>query len=143
MTSLKLEPHSADLHVGARLRFRRKMMNLSQTDLAEALGITFQQIQKYERGANRISASKIYEAACFLGVTVTFFFEGLGDPQIIAPANEVMQKLTMLPDGVELANKWPKIPAKIRHGLMAVIRSLQPEREGDIDNIADDMIVSH
>jgi transcriptional regulator with XRE-family HTH domain len=69
--------HPVDKHVGARLRLRRKVLEISQEKLAEALGITFQQVQKYERGGNRISASKLYAAARFLKTSPGWFFEGL------------------------------------------------------------------
>lgn len=72
-------PHPVDRHVGGRVRLRRKLLDRSQDALAEVLGLTFQQVQKYERGANRISASKLYEIAAALEVSVTFFFEGLED----------------------------------------------------------------
>lgn len=71
--------HPVDQHVGQRMRRARKDLGLSQTQLGDVLGITFQQVQKYERGANRVSASKLFEAARALGVTVSFFFEGLPD----------------------------------------------------------------
>lgn len=70
-------PDPIDLHVGARLRARRRDAGLSQDTLAEALSITFQQVQKYERGKNRISASKLFEASRALGVQPGWFFEGL------------------------------------------------------------------
>ncbi len=70
-------PDPIDLHVGARLRARRRDAGVSQEDLAGALSITFQQVQKYERGKNRISASKLFEASRFLGVRPGWFFEGL------------------------------------------------------------------
>lgn len=73
------EPNPVDLHVGERLRKRRKEVGLSQTDLGQSVGLTFQQIQKYERGSNRISASKIYEFAQFLDVPVSYFFTDLQD----------------------------------------------------------------
>jgi len=66
-----------DVHVGKMVRARRKALNMSQTELADALGLTFQQVQKYERGANRISASKLYETARTLKVEISAFFEGL------------------------------------------------------------------
>ena len=69
-------PHPVDVHVGARLRLRRIYLGFSQARLAKALGLTFQQIQKYERGANRISASKLFELAVLLDVPVGFFFDG-------------------------------------------------------------------
>ena len=68
-----------DLHVGAQVRARRVLLGLSQEKLAEGLGITFQQVQKYERGSNRISASRLYNMAQLLDVPITFFFEGVDD----------------------------------------------------------------
>lgn len=73
-------PHPIDIHVGRRVRSRRKQLGLSQERLAEALGLTFQQVQKYERGANRVSASKLYGIACELQVPIGYFYEGLDDP---------------------------------------------------------------
>jgi transcriptional regulator with XRE-family HTH domain len=67
-----------DQHVGARLRMRRTMLGMSQSQLGKTAGITFQQVQKYERGVNRVSASKLYRFASVLGVSVAFFFEGVG-----------------------------------------------------------------
>jgi len=69
--------HPVDRHVGSRVRMRRKLLGISQEKLAHALGVSFQQVQKYERGSNRISASKLYEIACALDVPVLFFFEDL------------------------------------------------------------------
>lgn len=81
------DKHPIDQHVGARVRFRRSMLGMSQERLAEALGITFQQVQKYERGLNRISASRLYEISRVLGVPITFFFDGAdGSTEIAAPA---------------------------------------------------------
>ena len=64
-----------DVHVGSRVRLRRTLLGLSQEKLGEAVGLTFQQIQKYERGANRIGASRMYDLAHVLDVPVAFFFE--------------------------------------------------------------------
>ena len=69
--------HAVDIHVGTRLKQRRVAMGMSQGELAEAVGITFQQVQKYERGANRMSASRLYEFANVLQTSVSHFFEGL------------------------------------------------------------------
>src|ERR671917_2598173 len=80
-------PNDVDVHVGSRMRQRRKMLNVSQEKLADALGLTFQQVQKYERGFNRISASKLFDAAHFLQAPITYFFEGLPPPSG-AEANE-------------------------------------------------------
>jgi len=67
--------HPVDIHVGARLRQRRHLVGLSQSKLSESVGLTFQQIQKYERGTNRISSSRLYEFAKVLAVPVSYFFD--------------------------------------------------------------------
>ncbi len=71
------QPHPIDQHVGNRVRLRRMMLGFSQDKLAQALGLTFQQVQKYERGANRVSASKLFEIARVLGVQISYFFQDL------------------------------------------------------------------
>jgi len=73
-------PNPIDIHVGQRLRLRRTLLGLSQEKLGEAIGITFQQLQKYERGANRISASRLFNLSQVLGVQVSYFFEDLPPP---------------------------------------------------------------
>jgi len=69
--------HPVDVHVGARIRQQRTLQGMSQTDLGAAVGITFQQVQKYENGSNRVSASRMWQFAQALGVPVASFFEGL------------------------------------------------------------------
>ena len=69
--------HPVDTHVGSRLRQRRALLGMSQTDLAKAVGLTFQQVQKYERGFNRISSSRLFEFSKVLDVPVTHFFDGM------------------------------------------------------------------
>lgn len=82
---MRATPHHVDVHVGRQLKLRRIALGLSQERLAERLGLTFQQIQKYERGANRLGASRLFEAARALDVEVGFFFEALGvDPGQLA-----------------------------------------------------------
>jgi transcriptional regulator with XRE-family HTH domain len=70
-------PDSVDVHVGSRLRVRRALLGLSQEKLAESIGLTFQQIQKYERGMNRISAGRLFQFSKILEVPVSYFFENL------------------------------------------------------------------
>jgi transcriptional regulator with XRE-family HTH domain len=77
-------PDPIDIHVGSRIRLRRNMLALSQEKLGEAIGLTFQQVQKYERGANRVGASRLHELSRVLDVPVSFFFDDL-DP-VRAPA---------------------------------------------------------
>ncbi len=82
MTSQRtIQNENIDVSVGRRLRERRTLLGLSQTELAESVGLTFQQIQKYERGANRISASRLYQFACLLDVSVDYFFDGIVDEE--------------------------------------------------------------
>jgi transcriptional regulator with XRE-family HTH domain len=78
-------PDPIDIHVGSRVRLRRNMLGLSQEKLGEAVGLTFQQVQKYERGANRIGASRLWELSEILDVTVQFFFDH-EDPVRAAPS---------------------------------------------------------
>ena len=75
----KKTPNPTDKHVGSRVRMRRMMLGMSQEKLGDALGLTFQQVQKYEKGTNRIGASRLQQIAHFLQVPVAFFFEGAPD----------------------------------------------------------------
>ncbi len=75
--------HPIDLHVGNRVRQRRRLIGMTQQGLAEAVNIRFQQIQKYESGTNRISASRLWELATALRVPVHYFYEGLGEPTVV------------------------------------------------------------
>ncbi len=79
-------PDPVDVHVGTRLRLRRTLIGMSQEQLAAALNITFQQVQKYERGTNRISASRLFQASRALGVPVAWFFEEMTDSAAAASA---------------------------------------------------------
>ena len=96
-------PNPIDVHVGQRVRLRRKQRGLSQGRLADALGLTFQQIQKYERGTNRVSASKLYGIAMVLGVPVGFFYEGLDDPS--SPVSQMVK-------GFQLAEGLPLVAGR-------------------------------
>jgi transcriptional regulator with XRE-family HTH domain len=78
-TVAKDGPHPIDVHVGSRVRRRRTLLGMNQTQLGEKLGITYQQILKYENGANRISASRLYQMTRILDVPVSFFFDGLDE----------------------------------------------------------------
>ncbi|OSQ50476.1 helix-turn-helix domain-containing protein [Thalassospira alkalitolerans] len=73
------KPNPVDIHVGARIRLRRTLLGMSQEKLGEAIGLTFQQVQKYERGANRVGASRLYDLARVLEVPVSFFFDDMPD----------------------------------------------------------------
>jgi transcriptional regulator with XRE-family HTH domain len=77
--------HPVDIHVGRRLRQRRSLLGLSQTALAKAIGLTFQQIQKYERGSNRIGSSRLFEFATVLDVPVSYFFDEMPSNALAGP----------------------------------------------------------
>ena len=81
----KKTPNPIDRHVGSRVRMRRMMISMSQEKLGERLGITFQQVQKYEKGTNRIGASRMHQIASILGVPVAFFYEGAPGGDATAP----------------------------------------------------------
>jgi transcriptional regulator with XRE-family HTH domain len=108
-------PDPIDVHVGARLRARRKLIGMSQEAVADALGLTFQQVQKYERGLNRLSASKLYRAAAALKVAPAYFFEGLPDVQGLsaeAPQDRDARILLETPEGAQLARRAARLTAK-------------------------------
>ena len=73
------EANPIDIHVGNRIKLRRRVLDLTQAEMAEILGITFQQIQKYEKGINRVSASRLWDFACVLGVDINFFYQDISD----------------------------------------------------------------
>jgi transcriptional regulator with XRE-family HTH domain len=77
--------HPTDVHVGGKMRMRRMALGMTQEKLGDAMGITFQQVQKYEKGANRIGASRLFEIAQILEVPVAYFFEGLDRCHAITP----------------------------------------------------------
>jgi transcriptional regulator with XRE-family HTH domain len=132
-------PNPIDVHVGLQVRLRRKSLKISQEKLAEALGLTFQQVQKYERGANRISASKLYEIARALRVSIAWFFEGLSDPtaepvdgEDEAEAPPFAHNFLMSQEGVDLANLFPRLPQRrVRRRLVELVRSLVEEGESE------------
>ena len=88
-------PNPIDVHVGQRIRQRRTLLGMSQEKLAEAIGLTFQQVQKYERGANRVGASRLYDLSRVLDVPVSFFFED------ISPGDEIVARPTGLAEAAE------------------------------------------
>jgi transcriptional regulator with XRE-family HTH domain len=134
-------PNPVDLHVGARIRLRRRMQGVSQEKLADALGLTFQQVQKYERGANRVSASKLYEIAAALRAPVAYFFDGLADPcaeddqaETARPSDEqTLHTFLMTAEGLELARLFPKVPrGRVRRRVLELLSAIVND-DGDED----------
>ena len=131
-------PNRVDLHVGMRIRLRRRTIGLSQERLAEALGLTFQQVQKYERGVNRVSASKLYEIARILRAPITSFVEGLAEPETLDRAvvrenggADFVYDLVMTQEGLELAALFPKVDRRHRRLLVEMARALSEASEVD------------
>ncbi|WP_443749465.1 helix-turn-helix domain-containing protein [Asticcacaulis solisilvae] len=126
-------PNPVDLHVGGRVRMRRKFLGISQEGLGDHLDLTFQQVQKYERGSNRISASKLYEIAAALKVPVAYFFEGYGERQAPEGFDESTSEQTvhgflMTTEGIELAEAFPRIRSgKHRRKILDLVRSLSED----------------
>lgn len=107
-------PNATDLHVGRRMRMRRLMLQMSQEVFATELGVTFQQVQKYEKGVNRVSASRLQQAANILQVPVQFFFEGLPKTETGSKGREdtsysLISDLLSSPDGIALAKGFMQI----------------------------------
>ena len=134
-------PNEVDVYVGSRLRQRRRLLNVSQEKLADALGLTFQQVQKYERGFNRISASKLFEAARFLQSPIDYFFEGLGRPEdggsgeaggASSASPPFMYGFLADPDGAELAQAFMKISRRRRRKMLVELaRELAAEEQAE------------
>jgi transcriptional regulator with XRE-family HTH domain len=131
-----MAPNLIDQHVGRRVRMRRKMLAMSQEKLGAALGLTFQQIQKYERGANRIGASRLQQMSHALQVPVEFFFEGA--PNALAPhsSNESALSMAQIDDFVSDSDGLRLIRAFMRIDSTALrrrIAMLVQEIVGDDD----------
>ena len=122
-------PNPVDVHVGSRVRMRRTLLGLSQEKLGEAIGLTFQQVQKYERGANRFSASRLFDLARILDVSVDYFFEDLDQP---APSSVPAESAeTFMPDPLtkretlELVRAYYRIrDPKVRQCLFATFKAI-------------------
>jgi len=135
MTRTAINP--IDKHVGNRLRMRRRMLDMSQTDLANALGLTFQQVQKYEKGRNRISASRLQQISQILQVSVPFFFEGAPAPFVIldadkgmtdAPSPAHVSDFVATSEGLDLAKAFMCIEDRsLRRAIVRLVEEIAPE----------------
>ncbi|MCU0911237.1 MAG: helix-turn-helix domain-containing protein [Rhodobacteraceae bacterium] len=115
-------PHPVDVHVGKRVRHRRWLAGMTQQQLAESVGIKFQQIQKYETGANRISASRLWDIGHALGVPVSYFFEGLD--QSAKAETSLPGDLLADKEALELVRSYYAIPEQQRRRLFDLARVL-------------------
>jgi len=128
----KKAPNPIDKHVGARVRMRRMMLSMSQEKLGDALGLTFQQVQKYEKGTNRIGASRLQQIAHILQVPVSFFFEGaphlpghhsagMGE----APSPAYVSDFLATSDGLSLTKAFMRIKSsKLRRRIVDLVEQI-------------------
>ena len=119
-------PHPTDVYVGQRIRLARKQKGTSQEALAQALGLTFQQIQKYERGANRVSASKLHECAKYFGVKMEFFFPPVEDEQKISDA--FITEFAADPEGYRIAVAFSKLAPNTRKPIADLVVGLSTSK---------------
>jgi transcriptional regulator with XRE-family HTH domain len=128
-------PNPTDVYVGGRVRLRRTLLGMSQEKLGEAIGLTFQQVQKYERGANRVGASRLYDLSRVLDVPVAFFFEdmpvpsegghGLAEPEATYESDPMLKRETL-----ELVRAYYKIAdPQVRRRLFELAKALGKSAE--------------
>jgi transcriptional regulator with XRE-family HTH domain len=137
MLVAKKAPNPIDKHVGSRVRMRRMMLGMSQEKLGDALGLTFQQVQKYEKGTNRIGASRVQQISQILQVPVAFFFEGAPDlqPQANgingihnAPSPAYVSDFLATSEGLALTKAFTRIKeAKLRRRIVDLVEEIAEE----------------
>jgi len=130
------QPNAFDVHIGKRIRTARILIGMSQERLGALLGVTFQQIQKYERGFNRIGAGRLYDVAAILNVPVGFFYQDL-DHTVVEPPRpaaepSAVKRFLASAEGLELALAFQRIKdAKVRRRILHLMRSLAAEPNGE------------
>ena len=127
-------PHPIDKHVGARVKLRRMILGMSQEQLGRSLGLTFQQIQKYEKGVNRIGASRVFELSKLLEVPIQYFYDDLEGESATgfaeADAGDAFMALVNSPEGVELCRYFSAIKdPQLKKRVLDLVRSIA-ESEG-------------
>ncbi|MBI5457909.1 helix-turn-helix transcriptional regulator [Candidatus Kaiserbacteria bacterium] len=138
----KKGPNSVDVHVGSKVRMRRMMLSMSQEKLGDALGLTFQQVQKYEKGTNRIGASRMQQLSHILQVPVSFFFEGApvefhpnstwkgAQTAAEAPSPAYVNECLATPDGLALITAFSRMKdPNVRRSFVKLAESIAPEQE--------------
>jgi len=127
----KLAHDPVDAHIGSRIRLRRKQLGVSQTELGKAIDLTFQQVQKYEIGGNRVSAATLFRIAMRLAVPISFFFDGLdGAPTQVEPASNDVQSIMALKAALtvpEIVN-IQELPRRQQRAVATIIQGLFERR---------------
>lgn len=133
---MKKSPNLVDKHVGGRVRMRRLLVGMSQEKLGEALGLTFQQVQKYEKGTNRIGASRLLKIASILGVPVAYFYEGLPHEDVAQegfsepPTPAYMTDFLSTQEGVQLMKAFVRIKnPRVRRSVVDLVKELAGEED--------------
>ena len=140
---MKKSPNLVDKHVGSRVRMRRMLMGMSQEKLGDALGLTFQQVQKYEKGTNRIGASRLQQIAARLEVPIDFFFAGAPAADASAnpaeaPLSAPVGDLLSTTESVNLIRAFVRIKdPKVRRRLVELVNALAGEAEDTPDEAAE------
>ncbi|MCE9648175.1 MAG: helix-turn-helix transcriptional regulator [Parvibaculum sp.] len=125
-------PNPIDVHVGGRVRMRRMLVGMSQEKLGDSLGLTFQQVQKYEKGANRIGASRLYQIARVLGVPIEFFYDGVApegpagaDGFAEAESGHFEMDMLSTAEGIQLNSAFFSIrDPKVRKKVLELVKAL-------------------
>ena len=120
----KKAPSPIDIHVGLRVRSARLALGITQERLAKAIGLTFQQVQKYEKGTNRIGSSRMVQIAAALHKPVAWFFEGAGNGSSIQPADDLAARFFALPLAREVAIEFAMLGIEDRRLLVEVVRRM-------------------
>ena len=122
-------PSPIDIHVGSRMRMRRMALGMSREKLAKALRLTFQQVLKYERGANRMGSSRLQQAADVLGVAAAFFFEGAGGgPYGSAPAPAYIDDFVASEEGLRLAKSFMHLRPAVRRRIVDLVNEVAGQK---------------
>jgi transcriptional regulator with XRE-family HTH domain len=128
------EPQPIDRHVGARIRHKRMMLGISQEALGDALGVTFQQVQKYEKGMNRVGASRLQAIANFLEVPVSYFFDGAGgqSQRTTSASKDQVLDLIATREGIRLNRAFASIKdARVRAKIVSMLEALAGTGDDD------------
>ena len=132
------KPNPIDVHVGSRVRLRRTLLGMSQEKLGEAIGLTFQQVQKYEKGTNRVGASRIQQIAEILQIPVSFLFEGgpsgtmNADGSIEGPSPSYVSDFLATSEGLALTRAFTRIgDAKLRRSIVDLVEQIAAHESAD------------
>jgi transcriptional regulator with XRE-family HTH domain len=132
----KKVPKPVDTYVGSRIRMRRMMIGMSQEKLGDAIGLTFQQVQKYEKGTNRVGASRLQQIASVLQVAPAFFFEGApiapGEKRVssVAPVPNYVSEFLASVDGLALVKAFHRITRpRLRRSIVAFVEQIKPDTD--------------